>query len=378
MRSSQRNVLHVFGRMNRGGAEMRTLDMMRLLNRDRFRLHFCTLSGLPGDLDDEIHSLGGVVHPCRLDPGFPRRFRKLIRHVRPEVVHSHVLHASGYMLRLAAAEGVPIRIAHFRSTGDGRQPTLRRHIQGSVMRRWLDRYATDILAVSHGAMREAWTRYYPADERCKVIHTGIDTAPYAADVDPVAVKREFAIPGSSRTYIHVGNFTQDKNHRKLVGIWAELLKMDPHAHLIMVGRGGTPAETQARQMVDQLGISGSVHFAGSRFDVPKLLKSTDAMIFPSLREGLPGVVLESCAAGTPVVAAELPGVVEIAAHFSSVVPKPVTAPDLDWANTACQLASTSRNRAEALRVYRTSPFSIDRAIESHEAVWTGKAGVDHG
>jgi len=371
-------ILHIFGRMNRGGAEMRTLDMMRLLDRDRFRLHFCTLSGLPGDLDHEILSLGGVVHPCRLDPGFPRRFRRLIREVRPEVVHSHVLHASGYMLRLSAAEGVPIRIAHFRSTGDGRQPSLRRQIQGSVMRRWLNRYATDILAVSHGAMREAWTRYYPADERCKVIYTGIDTAPFAADVDPIVVKREFAIPASSRTYIHVGNFTLEKNHRKLVRIWAELVKMDPDAHLIMVGRGGTPTELQARQMVEQLGLSGSVHFTGSRIDVPKLLRSADTMIFPSLREGLPGVVLESCAAGTSVVASDLPGVVEIAAHFSSVVPKPATATDLDWAETACQLAKMARNRVEALRVYRTSPFSIDRAIELHEAVWAGKAGADHG
>ncbi len=47
-------VLHIFGCMCRGGAEMRTLDLLRRVDRTRYQLEFCTLSGRQGDLDQEI------------------------------------------------------------------------------------------------------------------------------------------------------------------------------------------------------------------------------------------------------------------------------------------------------------------------------------
>lgn len=370
--SSPTRVLHIFGRMNRGGAEMRTLDMMRLLNPERIRFDFCTLSGLPGDLDDEIRSLGGDVYPCRLGVRFPGRFRRILRDLQPQVVHSHVLHSSGYMLKLAVAENVPTRIAHFRSTGDGREPNLRRRAQGMILRRWIDRYATDILAVSHGAMREAWTRYYPADERCNVVYTGIDPAPFEMEIDSASVKREFAFPESSRVCIHVGNFNVDKNHRRLIQIFAGLLGIDDESYLLLVGRGGTPPETESKRIVENLGLSERVAFAGSRSDVPRLLKSADVMINPSLREGLPGVVLESCAAGTPVLATNLPGVEEIASVLGSVTTMPLSASDKEWADAASRLGAMPKDRYLSLERFRQSPFSIETAIQRHLAVWEGE------
>jgi hypothetical protein len=105
--AQQRNILHLFGRMDRGGAEMRTLDVMRRADRGRFRLHFCALSGRRGELDEEIRSLGGEVHLLPLSASFPWKFRRLLREGRFDVVHSHVHYPSGYLLRLAAKEGTP-------------------------------------------------------------------------------------------------------------------------------------------------------------------------------------------------------------------------------------------------------------------------------
>src|SRR5580700_7978935 len=71
LKHKKRAVLHIFGQMNRGGAELRTIDLLRQDALSQFEFHFATLSGRRGTLDEEITRLGGYVHPCRLAaPGF--------------------------------------------------------------------------------------------------------------------------------------------------------------------------------------------------------------------------------------------------------------------------------------------------------------------
>ena len=170
MLSQPTKVLHVFGRLGRGGAPMRTLEVLRHLDRQRYALVFCTLSDVVGDFQTDIEASGGRV--ARLPYGlvrFPARFRQLLRSERFGVVHSHVYYQSGNILRLAARCGVPVRVAHFRSSKESAKVTLRRRLQGVVLRRWIDRFATDILAVSEEAMAEAWGPSWREDPRCRVV-----------------------------------------------------------------------------------------------------------------------------------------------------------------------------------------------------------------
>src|SRR5579863_9751693 len=114
--SSPIRILHIFGRMDRGGAETRTLELLRALDRRIYIFEFCSLSGQRGELDDEIVALGGKVHLLRLNAAFPSAFLYLLRKRQFAAVHSHVHLFTGIILLLAAVAGVPNRIAHFRST----------------------------------------------------------------------------------------------------------------------------------------------------------------------------------------------------------------------------------------------------------------------
>ena len=116
---------------------------------------------------------------------------------------------------------------------------------------------------------------------------------------------------------------------------------------------------------------------GVRDDVPQLLKMSDVLLLPSIHEGLPGVVLEACATGTPVLASDLPGVREIASRLPLVRYLPLTAADEEWADAALDLSSEAplpRPSAASIDAFRASVFHIDRAVEAHRELWDGIPG----
>ncbi len=233
-----------------------------------------------------------------------------------------------------------MRIAHFRSTGDGQPETARRRAQRSVMSHWIDRYATAIVAVGVGAMEGSWRSNWRTDERCSVIHNGLDLKPYAAPPERAAVRRDFGMPADSPLIIHVGSMFVFKNQERLVQIFAELFQRDPRRRLLLVGRDGDGTRSRVLERIGALNLTNAVSLAGERDDVARLLKAADLMIFPSSREGLPGAVLEACAAGIPVVATSLPGVLEIADECPAVTGLPLQEPDDVWVQTAERLLAS--------------------------------------
>ncbi|HUT59065.1 MAG TPA: glycosyltransferase [Phycisphaerae bacterium] len=366
-------ILHVFSRMTRGGAEMRTLEILRHIDHRRYRLHFCALSGRLGTLDEEFRALGSRTYLLDLrQMGFARRFRKLLTEQRFDVVHSHVFYSSGLVLRLAAECGTPVRVAHFRSSHDGGGSSLPRRMLRKLMRHWIDQHATHILAVSESAMTAAWGPQSRSDPRCRVIYNGLDPSAFDGKADREGVRREFGLPGNALLYLHVGRFTKAKNHLRLVSIFAELLKRCPAATLLLVGGGNDEIKRDVAARITGLGIGDRVVFCGERTDVPRLLKAADTLIFPSLWEGLPGAVLEACAAGTPVLASDLPVIREIAARLPLVHPLSLDADDERWARAIEAMATGSNSdsaRQAAHRSFTDSIFTIDRCTETTSQVW---------
>jgi hypothetical protein len=170
-------VLHVFGRLLRGGAELRTVELAESFGDGTVRSDFVVLSGLDGTLDARVRAAGGAVIKCPLDLRFPMSFWRLLRRGRYHVVHSHVHYFSGVILALARGAGVPGRIAHFRTAvADDRDGTPLRRAQLAVCRSLIQAHATDIIAVGEGAMERAWTRDWQGDSRCRVIYNGIPGA----------------------------------------------------------------------------------------------------------------------------------------------------------------------------------------------------------
>jgi glycosyltransferase involved in cell wall biosynthesis len=369
-------VLHTFARMEPGGAEVRLLELMRRLDPREFCVHVCALSGLSGSLDAEVRALGGAVIPLRLDWRFPLRFLRLLRDGGYGVVHSHVHYASGPLLALAALAGVPVRVAHFHATHDGgphggprtavdraRQRAMR------VLTAWS---ATAVIACGEGVMRAAWGEDWHRDPRRRVVYDAIDLERFEAPIDADAVRRGIGVPRGARMFIHVGNQLAPKNHRRLVAIFAAIRDASPSAWLVLAGKGTDDPDGVTARAVREFGVQDRVVALGVRGDVPTLLKAADALLLPSLYEGLPGVVLEACAVGVPVLATDLPGVREIAGRLPLVRYLPLSASDADWAAAALALPDAAERmglREIAAALFRPTEFHVDRAVDAHRALW---------
>ena len=298
-------VLHVVGGLDRGGVETWLLHVLRHMDRQAFHMDFLVHQAGPGAYDDEVRRLGSRIYPCpqpHRPRQYARRFKAILREHGPfDIVHSHVHHYSGYVLRLAHEAGVPMQIAHSHndtSPLDVEAGLLRRGYL-ALMRRWIHRYATHGLAASRKAAVSLFGPRWTADPRWQVLYYGVDLTPFQNAVDRASVRGVGDLP-RALVIGHVGRFDRQKNHAFLVDIFAEVVRRNADSILLLVGEGDLRPAIE--EQLSREGLASRVRFTGSRPDVPRLmLGAMDAFVFPSWFEGLGLVLVEAQAAGLPCV-----------------------------------------------------------------------------
>ncbi len=371
-------VVRVLGALDIGGTELRLLELLPGLREAGVAVHVVTLSGRPGVLAARAEALGARIHPLALSPLFPLRLVALLRRLRPRAVHSDVATFSGAVLALAALAGVPVRIAHFHSDGDDHGRAPRRAAQRWLLRRLIDRYATDVLAVSPGALRCGYRPDAGADPRCRVVPNGVDVAALAADSGR-DLRAQLGLAPHAPVCLHVGRPALAKRRWLIPAMLAACEHTD--LHLVLVGPRDPVDEARVRQAALAAGVTARVHLLGPAPDVGTLLRQADVLVLPSDREGLPGAALEAVAVGTPVVASDLPGVRYIAAELAGVRIVAPAAPPGAWAaqlDAALCHPPGERERARARADFAGSRFSLSAAVAEMLASYrvTGQRGVE--
>lgn len=361
----------MLGAMDVGGAELRTLDLMRDLRETDITFHFLTLSGRKGTLAAEVECDGGVIHPIALNAGFPFAYLRLLHTLRPEVIDSHVATFSGVLLAGARLARVPRRIAHFHSDGDGHPDTARRRVQRSVTRALIRMTATDIVGVSPSALSRGYRQDWQTDPRAAVMVNGVPEF-HVLDSDSLPLCAD----GSQLALLHVGRPSPEKNRPLAVRVLSDVLSAGIDAHLYLAGGSGVD-EAQLRCAIQSMGLEARVHDVGERRDIRMLMREADVLLLTSNREGLPGVVLESLSVGTPVVSTDLPG----ARYIAEFIPTGVRivadqSSRESWAAAVSEssaLARDSDSRQQIARMFADSPFVQRRVTAAHVALYTRKA-----
>ena len=367
-------VLHVVGRMQRGGVETTLMHILRHIDRSRFHMDFLVHTMEPSDYDNEIRMLDGRVIPCP-SPSRPfaymGEFRQALRDYGPyDIVHSHVHHYSGFILWLAEKAGVPGRIAHSHSNTSNLEaranPVRRIYLRLAV--RSINRHATAGLAVSRDSAKALFGPKWESDPRWRVLRYGVDLAPFYKDNNADSVRAEMGISKNAFVVGHVGRFGREKNHRLLIEIIEKAVWKNHDVTLLLVGDGDLRPSIQ--QQVKDAKLNERVIFAGNRSDVPRLMKAMDVFVLPSLYEGLPVVIIEAQAAGLPCV------VSSVVTHEADLIEGLIHRVSLDapideWADRILAYGNAERivSKADALRVVENSPFSIDTSVRELEKLY---------
>jgi glycosyltransferase involved in cell wall biosynthesis len=375
-RLGPRRILHVGLSLVPGGTEALVMGAYRRMDREEIQFDFAVAeSGPTGVYNDEVHSLGGRVltypAPSARRPWvFDRSLRTLLRDAGPFAgVHGHVFYLNGPILRAAAAAGVPVRIAHSHFTEDGRGDSLFRRAYRAYSRRLIDRYATHKLGCSRRACESLYGRDCWDDPRTRVVPNGIDLGQFAqANIDSVALRRELGLPHDAVLIGHVGRFVEQKNHRLLVEIFAEIARARADVALVLVGAGHLQPEI--RERVARLDLTDRVRFLGIRRDLPRILPGLDALLMPSLYEGLPVVLVEAQAAGIPsVVASTITPEVDLGAGLVRFVQ--LDAPLAAWRDQLnAALGAKRPDPAEVRALLAAEGYEISDVARSLAAVYS--------
>lgn len=372
-------ILHVVPSLERGGIETWLMHMLRRTDPARHAVDFLVLYRTAGAFAPEAQSLGCHVstspEPQNLWQLW-RGFAAMLRAHGPyEIVHSHVHHFSGLIMRMGAWHGVPVRIAH--SHNDTRlverYASWRRRLYLRLMKRWVQRFATDRIAVSRSAAEDLFGPDWTSDRRCRIIPCGIDLTAFAgADCRP-AVRQALGLPKDALVIGHVGRFQERKNHRFLLEIATEAFARDATARLLLVGDGELKPVIEARAA--ELRISDRIVFTGARADVAALMQAMDVFVLPSYYEGLGLVLLEAQALGIPCVLSDrLPEEADVVPGLMHRLP--LTAPAATWIKVIFKAVASPRPSADqACRVLSQSEFTIERSVDSMFRVYGAALGA---
>lgn len=361
------NVMQVVHDLDYGGMQRVVVDLSLRVNSSRFRMHVCCLNGF-GPLANELDQEGIPRFLVRKKPGvdvtLPPRLAKLFRTLRIQIVHTHGTNPFFYGTIAALLGGRPalVQTDHAR----GIFPVARREMLSEKVLSW---FADRIVAVSQGVKDDLLRYEHIAPSKIQVIYNGIDEERCRSGTDPASKRAELGLPPDA-VVVGVGvRLAEQKGISYLIQAFAQMAPQHPRLRLLVVGDG--PLRPRLQKLAEDLGVQDRVLFTGFRSDMGELLQTVDIYALPSLWEGHPLVLLEAMAAGTPVVATDIPGSREVIVPGQTGLLVPPRDPHR-LAQALLLLASDAplrkRMGEEGRRVF-LERFTVDRMAREYEALY---------
>ena len=323
-------VMHIITRLDKGGSAETTLQVVSLLNRERydvFLVHGLSLESNMGVTEQEVlardlsqtekrgvrsFSIPSLVRRLSLKNdllAFISVYR-LIKRIKPHIVHTHTSKA-GVLGRVAAyLAGVPI-IVH----------TPHGHVfhsyYGYIVTKMivfveiiLSLITDKITALTDRERDEHLEQGIASIEKYIIIHSGVMLQQIMnTNIDVETGKKKFDIPQNSNVIGVIGRLVPIKGHKYLVSAAKRIIKECDNTVFVFVGDGYL--ESILERQAESLGVRKNIIFAGWRSDVIDVLGLFDILVLPSLNEGMGKVLIEGMALGKPIVASCVGGIIDL-------------------------------------------------------------------
>ena len=353
------NILHVeAGERYYGGARQVAYIIEGLAGYGVSSVLACPIDA---DIADEVGSWAEVHELAMggdLDIGMVWRLAKLIRTVRPDIVHLHSRRGADLWGAIAAKiTGTPCVLSR---RVDNPEP------------RWLValkyRLYDHVITISEG-IREVLLSEGLAPHRVSCVRSAVDAEPYLSSADRDEMRREFDLPQDAIVIGMVAQLIPRKGHRYLIEATEALSKDYSNLRVLFFGRGALQSELENE--ISRRGLTAIIRFTGFRTDLPRWLGALDILAHPADMEGLGVSLLQASAAAVPIIASRAGGLPEaVADGVSGILIPPGDAMALvselrrllDDKELRQQMGSSGRERIRA-------EFSVDAMVKGNYSVY---------
>lgn len=351
-------VLHVVGRMDRGGAEALLMNLLRSIDRTKFQYDFVEQTEDICDHDEEILASGSKIYRVpHISVKNLKQYRMWWRtffqqHPEYRIVHGHSRGSAPIYLDEANRAGrITIAHCHNNSHGKGLKGFIR-FIWQLPLRNMAD--------YNFACSMDSGLSQFGSRGKFELVKNGIQTEKYKWNMTYREKHRQALGVENSFVVGNVARFEPQKNHEFLIRVFAEIKKRQKNAKLLLVGQG--TLEEEIRKQIRVLGLEEDVLFTGVRADVNELLQAMDVFVFPSHFEGLPLAMVEAQTAALPCFASEKAITPEVKltdlVHFISLQESPAY-----WADTILANSIPPEQRRDTRQDIVAAGFDIQSTCD---------------
>ena len=376
-------VVHVIYRLAVGGMENGLVNLINGMSPDRYRHVIVCIDDFT-DFRERIQRDDVEVFALHKKPGVDFaaffRFWKLLRQLRPAIVHTRNLGALEYQIPAFLA-GVPHRVQgeHGRDTSD-LEGTNRKYL---LFRQCLHPLVSHYIALSQNLAQWLENQAKVSPQSIRQIYNGVNTNTFspASRRNPISTKSlpEGFAPEGTIVIGTVGRLQVEKDQLTLVRAFLLLLNKTKQGRktlrLILVGEG--PLREPIQKLLREADAESLVWMPGSRDDAPQLLQCMDIFVLPSLIEGVSNTILEAMATGLPVVATAVGGNPELLDNEITGQLVPSQQPELMaealW--EYCQSEEKRQQHGIAGRERVERLFSMESMVDGYLAVYDALLGT---
>lgn len=367
-------IAHVVYRFDVGGLENGVVNLINKLPANRYRHAVIALTQVTEfrrRIERDDVQFIALDKPAGHGIWLAPRMRRLLREMRPTIVHTRNLAALEMSLPAAWA-GVPVRI-HGEHGWDVNDPDGR-NLRHGLIRRLYRPFVHHYIALSKHQARYLIHRTGVAPQRVAQIYNGVDLQRFQP-----AIGGRGAIAGAPfqspdlRIVGAVGRLHPIKDQLLLARAFVRAVALSPEAkarmRLVIAGAG--PLAEQIDTVLREAGADKLAWLAGPRDDVAEVMRGLDCFVLPSRAEGISNTILEAMASGLSIIATDVGGNGELLED--GVTGQLVPAQNVE-AMAQALLAEfadpvAARNRGQAALTVARRDFGLDRMVAAYAQLY---------
>jgi len=263
--------------MGMGGADQQLLTIVDGLRARGHEVMIVSLASLE-TMGLEARQLGIATESLGMRRGVPDprgviRLARLVRAWRPDVLHSHMIHANLMARAVRLIAPVPALVSTIHNVYDGGRLRMAAY-------RLTNGLVDQMTIVSQAAADRFIAEGIIPQELLRVVPNAVDTDRFQSVPQGTreSVRRSLGIEGQF-AWLAVGRFEVAKDYPNMLHAFIRVHEHYPESLLLVVGRGSLQPETEA--LIRTLGLEGSVRLLGVRRDIPEVMSAADGYVMSS-------------------------------------------------------------------------------------------------